>query len=332
MRASAASTQGLTASRASAPAAANPSAAAVSTLEHILRYIATSRQGRPASGGTAPAEAAAVPVTAVPSRPIVALGDSITYGWGVGATPVQWGPAPAHSYPWYLERDLGIPVVNAGISGTTAHEVLDPASEPGHPRPRSLQLPALLALHPRLMIVSFGSNEAQRGWPVSQTGADLERILRRVSSAGVPIVLVGTHVDCMVDPCQGPEPGYTRQRYLANWDTVLSRLAATYHAGLVLDVEHGFGRADLTDWIHPTARGYALMAQRIEVAVSTVLDQGTAVTGSPGSERGGPAPDGAPAPQGWRAPPSKRSDPPDPQPQNAMFPSGPHTWYPLLHL
>jgi lysophospholipase L1-like esterase len=195
--------------------------------------------------------------------PIVALGDSLTYGWGTGVTTDAYGPAPAHSYPWDMARDLGIPVLNAGISGTTAHEVLDPASET-EPRPVDLQLPALLALHPRLMVVGFGTNEASRGWTIARTVADFRQLLDGIAAAHVPIVLVGTHVDCT--QCLPPPPPYA-----SDWDAALTALAAEYHAGLVLDVEQGFTAADMIDWIHCTAQGYQLMADRIEAMVRTML-------------------------------------------------------------
>lgn len=199
--------------------------------------------------------------------PIVALGDSLTYGWGNGVTARVWGPAPARSYPWDMAQDLGVPVVNAGISGTSAHEVLDPASELTHPRPVNLQLPALLALHPRLIVVGFGTAEALRNWPIARTVADFQQLLGRIAAAHVPIVLVGFHVDCTVQVCSPPLPGEGQQVYTTAWDAALTALAAQFHAGLVLNVEHGFTRADLTDWIHCNALGYLLLAHRIETAV-----------------------------------------------------------------
>lgn len=201
--------------------------------------------------------------------PIVALGDSLTYGFGVTGAP-PYGSPPRHSYPWDMARDLRIPVVNAGISGTTAHEVLDPASDPA-PRPESLQLPALLALHPRLVVVGFGSNEAIHGRPIADTAGDFERLLSQIAGAHIPLVLVGTHVDCTQDPCgQGPDGG-APQVYTTAWDATLGALAGEYHAGLVLDVEHGFTDADMVDWIHCSALGYQRMADRIEAAVRAKL-------------------------------------------------------------
>ncbi|HEY2705478.1 MAG TPA: GDSL-type esterase/lipase family protein [Candidatus Dormibacteraeota bacterium] len=323
-----------------APAAPDPVAHSVSAVVSALaRERARAAESAPAAPVIAPrpvavwqpppapppppSSTAAAPTTG--PNPIIALGDSLTFGWGRGASSAPYGPAPAHSYPWYVEQDLGVPVINAGISGTTAREVLDPASEPHHPRPASLQLPALLARHPRLVILSFGSNEVQRGWPVSQTAADLDRLLARVTGTGVPVLVVGTHVDCEADPCQGPSPGYTRQRYLSNWDAALSQLASRYQAGLVLDVERGFGRDDLTDWIHPTALGYWRMAQRIEPEVVAVLQR-----------QGQRGPGAHPAPRlpagGEWGPPSRPAPdpapPPEPRGQSEMWPGGPHEFLP----
>lgn len=260
----------------------------------------------PSPGATSPLQALAPPPVAriLPAGPavprsIVALGDSITYGFGRGAAMAPWGPPPAHSYPWDLERDLGIPVVNAGVSGTTAYGILHPGWDGSH-RPDSLELPALLALHPRLVIVGFGSNEAQQGWPIRETAHDLDLLLGRIAAAGVPLVLFGTHVDCVEMPCSRPAPGYPRQRYTEEWDAALTWLAAKHGAQVVLDVESGFTPEDLTDWIHPSAAGYALIEQRLRPAVLRAL---AAAAGSraaaPAAPVDPPGPDPAPPGPLW---------------------------------
>lgn len=257
---------GPTAGPATAPPAPEPTpkpTAVATAVPAPLPTAAPTRAPRPR-----PTPVPAPHPTPAPAGPIVALGDSLTYGYG-GVTTEPFGPAPAQSYPWDMARDLGIPVVNAGVVGTTAHEVLDPASE-AEPRPVDLQLPALLALHPRLMVVGFGTNEANRGWPIARAVSDLGQLLGIVAAARVPIVLVGTHVDCSVEPC-ATAAGSTPQIYTTAWDAALTALAAEYHAGLVLDVEHGFTAADMSDWIHCTAQGYQLMADRVEAVVRTVL-------------------------------------------------------------
>jgi lysophospholipase L1-like esterase len=189
--------------------------------------------------------------------PIVAIGDSLTFGYG----------APSdHSYPADMARNLGIQVINAGLSGTTAHEGLYPADESA-PLPPDLQLPALLDRHPRAMVVEFGAVEANNAWPIARTVADLDRLLARIASRHVPIVLVGVHVDCTANPCTIP----SRTVYGEEWDAALAHLARRYHAGRVLDVQHGFTSADHTDWIHCNAQGYQRMARRIEPGVRSKL-------------------------------------------------------------
>lgn len=48
-------------------------------------------------------------------RRLVCLGDSITFGFGVG---------DEETYPYHLGVDLGVDVVNAGVTGFTSHQVL----------------------------------------------------------------------------------------------------------------------------------------------------------------------------------------------------------------
>jgi lysophospholipase L1-like esterase len=236
----------------------------------LIAAALVSCSGHPAMATPTP-HPTATPVPTQPpiagTGPIVALGDSLTYGYGNGVTLAANGPAPAHSYPWDVERDLRVPVINAGVSGTSAHEVLDPASEANHPRPVDLQLPALLALHPRLMVVMFGTTEAIRGYPISRTIGDLQQLFARIDAAHVPILMVATHVDCTQHPECTPPP----QVYTTAWDQALITLATQFNAGLVTDVENGFPPGLLTDWIHCNALGYQVMAQRIEVGIRARL-------------------------------------------------------------
>jgi len=246
---------------------------------HPARQASTGAGVPPASAPAPPGPAVAEAPASSPTRPIVALGDSITYGFGTGAGSSAFGPPPEHSYPWDLARRLHEPVVNAGVSGTTAYGLLDPSLPADSARPVSLRLPALLAMHPRLMIVGFGSNEAIRGWPIRETAHDLDLVLDRITGAGVPVVLIGTHVDCFVHSCR-TDRGYFRQRYTEDWDSALAWLGAKYAAPVVDDVESGFGSEDLTDWIHPSAQGYELIAERVAPAVLHALGAGDAPPGS----------------------------------------------------
>jgi lysophospholipase L1-like esterase len=82
------------------------------------------------------------------AKRILALGDSCTWGSGVAETD---------AYPAVLQRDLdegsrppGYQVINAGIPGYTVHQGLLYARE------------HWLALHPDIVIIAFGFNDAAR--------------------------------------------------------------------------------------------------------------------------------------------------------------------------
>ena len=210
-----------------------------------------------------------------PTGPIVALGDSVTYGYGV--TMTAYSTPPRGSYPWDLQQRLGIPVVNAGVNGDTAYSVLHPSAPGFGHRPLSLQLPALLAQHPRLVIVEFGMAEAVYGWPIAEATTDVDALLTAIGD--VPTVIVGAHVDCsVVRICLGGDT----VRYTDAWDQSLRLLAARHHSGLVLDVESGLAAAaGMTDVLHPNLRGYAAIADRIAAVVEERLAQ-AARGGRPG--------------------------------------------------
>jgi len=117
----------------------------------------------------------ALAAAAAPPRPlIVAFGDSLTAGHG----------APSgQSYPDDLGRLLaqsGCPfrVVNAGVSGDTSTDGL-------------ARLPAVLARHPRWVVLEFGGNDGLRGLPVAATRANLQQMILRLRAAHVGVLLVG---------------------------------------------------------------------------------------------------------------------------------------------
>lgn len=208
----------------------------------------------------------ALPAADCPSTgPIVALGTSITYGYGV--TMTAYSTPPAGSYPADLQAMLGIPVVNAGVNGETAYGALHPdAPGYGH-RPTDLQLPALLALRPRLVIIEYGLAEAAYGWPMEDAATYLDQLVGAVGD--IPTVIVGEHLDCsLVTFCRGA----TDVKYTGAWDDALREIAARHHSGLVLDATAGLAAAGETiDGLHPDLRGYRILAGRIEPVVAARL-------------------------------------------------------------
>jgi len=167
-----------------------------------------------------------------PGATVLAIGDSITYGTGA--------PDGA-SYPAELARLTGWQVVNAGVPGETAAQVL-------------ARLPALLAEHqPALVILGAGGNDFLRRLPEADVEASLRRAIGLARDAGSQVVLVGV-----------PRPTVAARLGAALEDhSLYERLAS--EGGIPL---HGGGWARVlgdaslrSDDIHANAAGYRAFAE-----------------------------------------------------------------------
>lgn len=175
-----------------------------------------------------------------PRGPIVAFGDSYTAGFGASAN---------ESYPIVLAANLGLAVLNKGVSGETANESLARLHRD------------VLSLEPELVIVEFGANEAFRSQSVSTCLEALEQILAALRGAGIQVVLVGVHVFAFQE----------------NFDEALRALAQRHDAALVLDVLDGvLHDPQLSDeaGYHPNGPGYRIMESRIRPEVERLLAGG----------------------------------------------------------
>jgi len=160
---------------------------------------------------------------------IVVFGDSLVAGRGASA---------GQDFVSVLSRRLGTTIVNAGQSGDTTGAALARLERD------------VLALNPRIVVVLLGGNDYLRRVPTTQTFSNLDSIVDQIRERGAAVVLVGVAVGLMSDPY--------REEYEA--------LAERRSAGLVPDILDGIiGHADLmSDTIHPNARGYAIIADRLE--------------------------------------------------------------------
>jgi acyl-CoA thioesterase I len=149
------------------------------------------------------------PATAREEAPrIVALGDSLTSGYGIGN---------ADAYPALLQARLDdggyhYQVVNAGVSGDTTGRAL-----------RRYQ--KALDGDVKILIVALGANDGLRGVPVAQLKSNLAVIIEEAQRRAIAVVLVG--MDAL--PLRGWD--YTIAFHRAYED-----LAAQYHVPLVRSV------------------------------------------------------------------------------------------------
>jgi lysophospholipase L1-like esterase len=159
---------------------------------------------------------------------VLAFGDSLTYGTGA---------AEHESYPAQLEKLIGRRVVRAGVPGEVTAQAL-------------ARLPEMLDEHsPRLLLLCIGGNDFLRRLGNQQAEANVRAMVKLARSRGIDVVLIGT-----------PEPG-------------ISVSPPAFYAGIAREFRLPYEEAVMaqvladnalrSDPIHPNARGYRLIAERV---------------------------------------------------------------------
>ena len=190
------------------------------------------------------AAAAAVATPAADEVVILALGDSLFAGYGLG---------PGQSYPAQLETALkarGIParIINAGVSGDTTADGLA----------RLDFVLAGMSKKPALVLISLGGNDMLRVVPPAETRRNLAALLAKLQAAKIPVVLLGL----LAAPNLGSD-------YSAAFNPIYPALAKQYGAVLVpfwLLPLQGHPELIQADHIHPTLPG-------IDQLVAATIDQ-----------------------------------------------------------
>ena len=196
---------------------------------------------------------AASALAAVAEPTVVALGDSLTAGYGL---PREQGFVPVLQ-DWLAAHGHDVTVVNAGVSGdTTAGGVS--------------RLDWTLAGPADAMIVNLGGNDLLRGLDPAQTRANLDRILAAAKARGLPVLLVGLQAPTNY----GPD-------FKARFDAVFPDLAKSYGTVFVPDyflpVAPAGARTGLLrdymqgDGIHPNAKGVRLIVDAVGPKVLELL-------------------------------------------------------------
>ena len=175
---------------------------------------------------------------AADERPvIVAFGDSLTAGYGADA---------GESYPDNLQRDLdklgyAYHVENLGVSGETTADGL-------------ARVGAVIARKPRIVILEFGGNDGLRGIPVTAAETNLDRTMARLTAAHIRILLAGITLP----------PNYGKD-YISRFQGMYHDVAVKYRVPVIPFLLAGVFEHRLfqMDGIHPTAQGYALVAETV---------------------------------------------------------------------
>lgn len=158
---------------------------------------------------------------------IIALGDSLTAG--VGA-------APEGRYVTYLERSLGVPIINAGISGDTTRGALTRLQRD------------VLDKDPKIVLVMLGGNDVLRKYDKEETFANLRSIVTQIQASGAMVILVGFD--------------FPLKNYNGRYAALAEELGCPFVPDIFDDVLND--RSLMSDGVHPNDKGYRVFADRIE--------------------------------------------------------------------
>ena len=169
---------------------------------------------------------------------ILALGDSLTYGQGVGRDD---------AYPAQLERALhakgftNYTIVNSGVSGERTDEVLK-------------RLEKELDVHaPDLVILTIGANDVFQRKGLDSVERNIELIIEQIQGRDITVLLSGMRVATFLGG------NYTKE-----FKEIYPRLAVKYNVRMVDHFLAGVGgKTELNqkDLIHPTKEGYEIIAE-----------------------------------------------------------------------
>ena len=164
---------------------------------------------------------------------VLAFGDSLTHGTGAKAD---------QSYPAVLARLIGRRVLRKGQPGELSAAGLK-------------RLPGLLdRFHPDLLILIHGGNDLLRRLDSKTTETNIAAMVAEARDRSVDVLLVAV-----------PKPGLTGPTKAGLYRTVAEELRVPLEPDALEEI--------LDDWelksdlIHPNARGYRILAERIAAAL-----------------------------------------------------------------
>ena len=202
---------------------------------------------------------ATTPVAAAEPIKILALGDSLTAGYGL---------PEADAFTTRLQQALkdkgyDVQVINAGVSGDT--------TAGGRAR-----LDWALGDQPDVAVVELGANDGLRGLDPASTRENLDAILTVMKERGVPTLLAGMYA-----------PRNLGREYGDRFNAIYPELAAKHDVPLYPFFLEGVAldpKLNQEDGMHPNAKGVAIVVDGILPHLTALIDglPGTADTGATG--------------------------------------------------
>jgi acyl-CoA thioesterase-1 len=191
------------------------------------------------------------PASAAEPVTVLALGDSLTQGYGL---PEDDGFVP-RMRDWLQDEGLEAELINGGVSGDT--------TAGGAARVEWSLTPEVDA-----MIVTLGGNDLLRGIDPAVSRDNLETILQAAQSRDVEVLLVPMTA-----------PGNYGAGYKADFDAIYPELSEAYDAMLAPEFFAGLGEGDPAslqryfqpDGIHPNAEGVRRIVETLGPHVADLI-------------------------------------------------------------
>lgn len=169
---------------------------------------------------------------------ILFLGDSLTEGYRL---------AKEEAYPALIENLLkkeheDIKVINGGVSGATSASGMK-------------RLDWYLKAKPDIMVLALGANDGLRGLKVKDTEKNLSSVIEKAQNRGIKVILAG-----MKMPTNYGEP------YRSQFEEMFLKLAKKYKIKLIPFLLKDVAtktELNLSDGIHPNAKGHEVMAHTV---------------------------------------------------------------------
>ncbi len=168
-------------------------------------------------------------VTLTKNDTILAMGDSLTYGFTAN---------PNESYPSRLSLLSGLKVINAGVNGETSAEGLKRL-------PKLLEDPSV-----KLMILCFGGNDILQRRSMGTLKQNLKTMTEMAKKRNIDVLLIAV-----------PNVSLFGLSPLDLYEEVAEEEDIALLSGMLADI---LSQPSLkNDQIHPNAAGYGKMAERI---------------------------------------------------------------------
>ena len=171
-------------------------------------------------------------------KSIVCFGDSITFGYGVN---------PGEDYPSCLAKMLNMPVINAGLDADTSSGGLQRIDA------------EVLEKDPLLVIIEFGGNDFLKKIPLEKTVKNIETMIQKIQEKGAMVALVDVRMGFVMR-----DYGSQYKRLSRKYQTIFTEPALS---GIITNPQLK------SDFFHPNADGYKLIAQRIYRSIIPYLNQ-----------------------------------------------------------